>query len=44
MNQMGYFCKIICHEELSKIAQPGHTDYITKLGLKINFSLLDSPS
>ena len=29
-NVLGYFCKQICYQELSKIAQSGHTDGDTK--------------
>ena len=25
LKRSGYFCKIICHQELSRIAQSGHT-------------------
>ena len=31
--KFGYFLKKICHQDLSKIAQSGHTDRTTKLNL-----------
>ena len=30
-NHLGYFCKKLCHRELSKVAQPGHTGIIFPL-------------
>ena len=36
----GYFLKKLCHQDLSKIAQSGHTDY--KLNFKIEGSTTGS--
>ena len=32
---LGYFCEKICHQDLSKIAQSGHTDYAQSIGVQL---------
>ena len=36
---LGYFCKKVCHQELSKIAQSRHTDCWISLKKSFKFAL-----